>query len=229
VGDVMAGFPRVADVYAADGKTDLDGPPSGGPSGSKGDTSPGNSGNEGNTETVGKKPRTYAAEPVSEGGNGKETRFPPPSDEQDERVHGLFTEDVNSQNGAAREDPSVVHVEGRDKGEYVYVGRFEKYGGPHYFANPFRIGKDGTRKSVLAKYVGYLSKLLATDGGQAELEALRAEVDAGRSLGCHCPGKDGTPEALTAKDELFCHGQLLLAAMAPRGEDPSFLNDEEEL
>ena len=42
---------------------------------------------------------------------------PPPSDvggEQDERVHGLFTEDVNSQsgagmgNGASEEDP--VHV-----------------------------------------------------------------------------------------------------------------------
>jgi hypothetical protein len=27
VGDVMAGFPRVADVYAADGKPDPDGPP----------------------------------------------------------------------------------------------------------------------------------------------------------------------------------------------------------
>jgi len=83
VGDVMAGFPRVADVYAADGKPDPDGPPSEGPSGSKGDTSRENSGNEGNTETVGKKPDTYAAEPVSERGNGKETRFPPPSPESE--------------------------------------------------------------------------------------------------------------------------------------------------
>ena len=83
VGDVMAGFPRVADVYAADGKPDPDGPPSEGPSGSKGDTSRENSGNEGNRETVGKKPDTYAAEPVSERGNGKETRFPPPSPESE--------------------------------------------------------------------------------------------------------------------------------------------------
>jgi len=65
--------------------------------------------------------------------------------------------------------------------------------------------------------------------GQRELEVLAAEVAVGKSLGCHCAGKDGTPEALTADDELFCHGQLLLAAMAARGEDPSFLNDEEEL
>jgi len=114
VGDVMAGFPRVADVYAADGKPDPDGPPSGGPSGSKGDTSPGNSGNEGNTETVGKKPDTYAAEPVSEGGNGKETRFPPPPDEQDEHVHGLFTDEMNTQSGVGKQNGNhkrgSVHV-----------------------------------------------------------------------------------------------------------------------
>ena len=93
----MAGFPRVADVYAADGKPDPDGPPSGGPAGSKGDTSPGNSGNEENTETVGKKPDTYAAEPVSEGGNGQETRFPPPSAEQAERVHAFLDDEEESE------------------------------------------------------------------------------------------------------------------------------------
>ena len=124
---------------------------------------------------------------------------------------------------------AVVHVEGRGKGEYVYVGRSQPYGGPHYFHNPYEIGKDGDRDEVLAKYVGHLRELLATDEGQAELENLRAAVDAGRYLGCHCAGKDGNPEALSADDELFCHGQLLLAAIAARGEDPSFLDDEEEL
>jgi DNA primase len=185
----------------------------------------------------------------------------PPSDaggEQDERVHGLFTEDVNSQNGAgmgndpseedpvhaftasegaeeeaskgpAREYPSVVYVEGRDKGEYVYVGRSRRYGGPHYFHNPFPVEEYG-RKESLRLYGDHLyNKLLVSGEGQRELEVLAAEVAVGKSLGCHCAGRDGTPEALTADDELFCHGQLLLAAMAARGEDPSFLDDEEEL
>jgi len=73
-GDVIAGFPRVADVYAADGKPGPDRPPTGGTSGPRGDTPPENAGN---AETVGQKPHTYAAQPVSEGRNGKETRFPP--------------------------------------------------------------------------------------------------------------------------------------------------------
>jgi hypothetical protein len=91
------------------------------------------------------------------------------------------------------------------------------------------IGKDGTRKRVLEKFVGHLRELLATDEGVAEFEALRAQVKAGCYLGCHCAGRDGTPEVLTAADELFCHGQLLLIVMNEGGEDPSFLDDEEEL
>jgi DNA primase len=174
--------------------------------------------------------------------NGEE----PNAAKHGESVRDVFGEVPNSENGTGKgkihhEDgpvrvfgtfgdfPSVVHVEGRDKGEYVYIGRAKKYGGPHYFANPFVIGKDGTRKRVLEKFVGHLRELLATDEGVAEFEALRAQVKAGCYLGCHCAGRDGTPEVLTAADELFCHGQLLLIVMNEGGEDPSFLDDEEEL
>jgi hypothetical protein len=159
----------------------------------EGDTHAFSSEKQRNSETVKPNPDTYAEKPISQGRNGSETS---------ETAQPL-----------KNKLPGVVNVKDREKHEYVYVGRSKKYGGPHYFHNPFEIGKDGTREEVLEKYKPRLAKLLATEEGRAELEKLRAEVEAGRYLGCHCAGKDGTPGVLAADDPLHCHAQLILAAM----------------
>jgi hypothetical protein len=78
---------------------------------------------------------------------------------------------------------------------------------------------------VLEKYKPYRDELLATDEGKARLERLRKAVEAGLRLGCHCAGKDGTPEVLTADDPLHCHGQLLLRALS--GDGPSSATSED--
>lgn len=64
----------------------------------------------------------------------------------------------------------VVHC--KHENYDVYVGR------PSIFGNPFRIGPDGTRLQVIAKYARWIQNrpdLLA------RLPALR-----GKALGCHC-------------------------------------------
>lgn len=65
----------------------------------------------------------------------------------------------------------------------VYIGRGSKWG------NPYKIGKDGTRKEVIKKYEKYLlnsSELLDS------LEELRY-----KKLGCYCKPK-------------ICHGDVLV-------------------
>jgi len=127
--------------------------------------------------------------------------------------------------------PGVVNVKGRPKEEYVYVGRSRRYGGPHYFSNPYEIGKDGDREEVLAKYEERLhEKTLFYREGRVALAELREELREGKALGCHCAGKDSAPEILTVDDPLRCHGQLLLRAMNDgAGEADDLLDDEEEL
>jgi hypothetical protein len=56
----------------------------------------------------------------------------------------------------------------------VYVGRPTKWG------NPFRIGVDGSREGVIAKYREWLNGKLREDPGF--LEPLR-----GKDLACWCP------------------------------------------
>ena len=61
------------------------------------------------------------------------------------------------------------------------------------FANPFKIGKDGTREEVIQKYKIYImDKITNDDTMRIELLALK-----GKKLGCWC-----FPEA--------CHGNVLL-------------------
>ena len=64
----------------------------------------------------------------------------------------------------------------------VYIGRGTKWG------NPYKIGLDGTRSQVIAKFEAYL----------IENEELMKEVKRlkGKTLGCHC-----APRA--------CHGHVL--------------------
>ena len=64
----------------------------------------------------------------------------------------------------------------------VYVGRPSKWG------NPFRIGPDGTRREVIAKYEAWL---LANEELMADLDELRGKI-----LGCWCKPLD-------------CHGDVL--------------------
>jgi hypothetical protein len=71
----------------------------------------------------------------------------------------------------------------------VYIGR-ACFGRPRSkWANPFVIGKDGTRKEVIAKYRSWILK-------QPKLLADLHELD-DKVLGCWCGNKS-------------CHGQVLI-------------------
>jgi hypothetical protein len=65
----------------------------------------------------------------------------------------------------------------------VYIGRQSKWG------NPFKIGRDGTRSEVVAKYRAWIADQPALLAALPELR--------GRDLVCHC-----APQA--------CHGDVLL-------------------
>jgi Domain of unknown function (DUF4326) len=73
----------------------------------------------------------------------------------------------------------------------VYIGRRNrKYGFKEsIWANPYRIGEDGTREEIIEKYRRYL---LSNPSLLSHLEELRGKV-----LGCWC-----APEP--------CHGEVLL-------------------
>jgi hypothetical protein len=74
---------------------------------------------------------------------------------------------------------------------FVDKRRFPEQSSP--FANPFKIGKDGTRDEVIAKYKEYMVNKLNGDPELVKkLVALR-----GKNLGCWC-----APEP--------CHGNVLL-------------------
>ncbi len=68
----------------------------------------------------------------------------------------------------------------------VYIGRPSKWG------NPFKEGKDGTRKGVLRKYREWL---LLND----RLLTMVMDLD-GKILGCHCKPKD-------------CHGDVIVSVI----------------
>jgi len=68
----------------------------------------------------------------------------------------------------------------------VYIGR------PSKWANPFIIGKDGTREEVIKKYKNWLLETEWTTGLILDIEELR-----GKDLVCWC-------------SPLPCHGDILL-------------------
>lgn len=93
----------------------------------------------------------------------------------------------------------VVHV--RHDPYDVYIGRAmprQGFAGSKW-GNPFRIGRDGDRAEVLAKYETYLRS-------RPELMAALPEL-AGKVLGCWCkvPGFEEP-----------CHGDVLVRLAAPR-------------
>ena len=83
---------------------------------------------------------------------------------------------------------NVVHCK---RSRYdVYIGRPSKWG------NDFKVGRDGTRAQVIARYEAWLAT-------QPELLAALGEL-AGKTLGCWC-----APQA--------CHGEVLARLAAEAG------------
>jgi len=90
----------------------------------------------------------------------------------------------------------VVHV--REEPYDVYIGRQMGDGSAFKqseFANPFRIGEDGTREEVVQKFADYAQSNEALLG--------KVHLLKGKRLGCWCKTKEN-PHAL-------CHGDVLAA------------------
>jgi hypothetical protein len=87
------------------------------------------------------------------------------------------------------DDPNNVYI-ARAGVVFIDNERFPKVASE--FANPFKVGKDGTREDVIRKYNLYLLQIL-DDNLRAKLLAMK-----GKNLGCWCH-----PEP--------CHGDILLA------------------
>ena len=69
---------------------------------------------------------------------------------------------------------------------YVYIGR------PSIFGNPFKIGEDGDREEVIAKYRQHFYDKIRTDPGfKSDILKLQGKV-----LGCFCK-------------PLACHGDVV--------------------
>jgi len=88
-------------------------------------------------------------------------------------------------------DPEHVYI-GRAGVVFIEGQRYPKQSSP--FANPFKVGRDGTREEVLGKFEALMrQRLAATPHLLCELQ--------GKTLGCWCK-----PEA--------CHGDVLIKLMA---------------
>ncbi len=87
-----------------------------------------------------------------------------------------------------KRETEVVHCK---KENYdIYIGRPSKWG------NPFREGKDGTRKEVINKYRKYILSNKDLMNSLGELE--------GKILGCWCKPK-------------ACHGDILVELIKKKG------------
>lgn len=88
------------------------------------------------------------------------------------------------------QDENNVYI-GRAGVVFINKQRYPKH--PSKFANPFKIGKDGTREDVIDKYKEYIiNKINSNEISTQELLSLK-----GKQLGCWCH-----PE--------MCHGDILL-------------------
>lgn len=88
----------------------------------------------------------------------------------------------------------------------LYVGRDNARAGlpESDWANPFRIGRDGDRRAVLARFEEELRR-----GSLSHLLPRLRELD-GLALGCWCAPKGGVGPA----DPLVCHAQILLKVLS---------------
>ena len=98
-------------------------------------------------------------------------------------------------------DPRIINLLNEPLGDAVYVGRGNPRkglrGSP--FANPFRLGPDGSRAEVLGKYRQHLRD-------HPELvEQIRSELAGAEALACWCW-------------PLACHASVIASGL--RGEEP---------
>lgn len=98
--------------------------------------------------------------------------------------------------------PKTVVVNLQRESYDVYIGRAMPGLTASRFANPYKIGVDGSRDAVIALYRKHLRQMMEDDpSARQELEALR-----GKRLGCFCKPK-------------ACHGDVLLEALGGVGAD----------
>lgn len=88
------------------------------------------------------------------------------------------------------DDPDNIYI-GRAEIVFIDGRRFPK--SSSNFANPFKIGKDGTRDEVIQKYKNYITEKIKTNNS-LKLELVNMK---NKNLGCWC-----APER--------CHGYVLL-------------------
>jgi hypothetical protein len=102
-------------------------------------------------------------------------------------------------NAETRHDRStrVVHCRHEPYDVYIGRGRDPRSGEPGCWGNPFRIGPDGSREEVIARYAEWLRG--EVDAERISLEELAA-LD-GKTLACWCAPRP-------------CHGEVLVRASA---------------
>ena len=79
--------------------------------------------------------------------------------------------------------------------DFVYIGRAVAGLPRSKWANPYLVGRSGTREEAIAKY---LKRILGTPELLAALPELRGKI-----LACWCKPSEGF------KGRLLCHGQIL--------------------
>eukprot|EP01032_Pedospumella_encystans_P016710 gene16710-19058_t len=73
------------------------------------------------------------------------------------------------------------------------------------WANPFKVGRDGTLAVILKKYQQYILEKIKMEPSIYNVEELR-----GRNLGCWCVPAASTLDA----EPTVCHGQILLCLLS---------------
>lgn len=102
----------------------------------------------------------------------------------DDNQYKLFTNDSETRVVNIKNDPSIINHP-----DFVYIGRYNRYYNlpQSKWANPYKIGRDGSRHEVIVKYINNMSPELIAD--LAELK--------GKILGCWCKPQE-------------CHGDALV-------------------
>ncbi len=109
----------------------------------------------------------------------------------------------------------VIHVsEMKNFPDAVYIGRANRWRrlAASPLANPFVIGRDGTRIDVLYKYNDHMTRQIAYRGDRQFIEALIACRN--RPLACWCRRSD---EAIG--DHNGCHGDWIIAELTNYSDD----------
>ncbi len=87
-------------------------------------------------------------------------------------------------------DPNNIYI---GRGGVVFIDKKRFPAQASKFANPYKVGKDGTRKEVIDKYRTYITHQLKDDKNfQTELASIK-----GKNIGCWC-------------HPYPCHGNVLL-------------------